>query len=352
MIKSNKRIEIVRSETRGLSSMSHASAVAARAVLAKRYASVRITIVNNLDDLEAIASRNPNLIFLGMEYILLQEVASLQPPEKLWLADYFDEHDIAYTGSGSTAHELQRNKSLAKQCVVEAGLQSAAYCVIRQNETPSSRNIPLTFPVFIKPISGGGGQGVDSRSLAYTFDELVSKVHSIAARLHSDSLVEEYLPGREFSVAILKDEYSSEYVSMPIELIAPLDQNGVRMLSGAVKSADAEQAVPVTDLALKTTVSELALAVFLALGARDYGRIDIRLDAHGVPHFLEANLIPSLIEGYGSFPKACLLNMDLGYEAMMLSIAELGLARTSATYEATAGLALLAEPGLSLSAGV
>ena len=116
---------------------------------------------------------------------------------------------------------------------------------------------------------------------------------------------------------------------MPIELIAPLNDKDTRILSGKVKSSNTEQAIAVTDAAVKSVVSELALDVFTALGARDFGRIDIRMDDQGVPHFLEANLIPSLISGYGSFPKACLLNLGLDYEPMIMNIAQLGLARSS-----------------------
>lgn len=99
------------------------------------------------------------------------------------------------------------------------------------------------------------------------------------------------------------------------------------MLSQAVKSADREQAVAVLDKAIYSKVTALALAVFTALGARDYGRIDIRMDEHGTPHFLEANLIPSLISNYGSFPKACVINLGLDYESMILRIVRLGFGR-------------------------
>jgi D-alanine-D-alanine ligase len=66
---------------------------------------------------------------------------------------------------------------------------------------------------------------------------------------------------------------------------------------------------------------------FVALGARDYGRIDIRMDSHGVPHFLEANLISSLLRDYGNFPKACLLNSNIDYENMIYRIIDLSLSR-------------------------
>jgi D-alanine-D-alanine ligase len=135
------------------------------------------------------------------------------------------------------------------------------------------------------------------------------------------------LPGREFSVAILKDIDTGVYDAMPLELVAPADTFGERFLSAQVKSADTERNLPVTDPIIRTQISLLALNVFEALGARDYGRIDIRLDAQGVPHFLEANLLPSLLEGYGNFPKACLLNKGLPFTAMINNLVELAWAR-------------------------
>ncbi|MDO8591656.1 MAG: D-alanine--D-alanine ligase [bacterium] len=309
--------------------MSKVSRGAVLTVLAKHYTDVRITIIDNLSDLEALVERRPNLVFLGMKFIPVDHDLGLQDPNKIWIAKYLDARGIAYTGSDQMAHELERNKPLAKQRVLEAGLITSRFYVARQNQAQHEGSMSLTFPLFIKPTSRGGGQGIDSDSVVNNFDQLHSKVNSIAADLKSDSLVEEYLPGREFSVAILKDEHSSQFSLMPIELIAPLDKHGLRILSSQVKSADTESFAEVTDKNIEARVTALAIDVFHALGARDYGRIDIRLDKAGVPHFLEANLIPSLINGYGNFPKACLLNMNLGFESMILSIVKLGLARST-----------------------
>ncbi len=57
--------------------------------------------------------------------------------------------------------------------------------------------------------------------------------------------------------------------------------------------------------------------------------IDIRLDKVGTPQFLEANLIPSLINGYGNFPKSCLLNSGLDYEEIILAITALGMSHSA-----------------------
>jgi D-alanine-D-alanine ligase len=101
------------------------------------------------------------------------------------------------------------------------------------------------------------------------------------------------------------------------------------MLSRRVKNANIEQVRAVDDANVRIAVCKLARDAFEALGARDYGRIDIRMDGDGVPHFLEANLYPSLAGGYGSFPKAYELNARLEYKQMILSIAELGIARSA-----------------------
>ncbi|HEV2403668.1 MAG TPA: hypothetical protein VGS08_05725 [Candidatus Saccharimonadales bacterium] len=314
--------------------MSQVSCDAIFAVLAKHYTKVGITIVNNLIDLDTLLASRPDLVFLGMEFIPNNLLPGLADPHKIWLSDVLDQHGIAYTGSGQMAHELGRNKHQAKQRVLDAKLRTSPFCIIRQTQTIDSNYVALNFPLFIKPTNRGGGVGIDSDSVAYCFEQLQSKVNSISNVLHADALIEEYLPGREFSVAILKGEDSSEYSVMPIELVAPPDNNGIRVLSNKVKSSNMEKALAVVDEVIKSEVATLALDVFHALGARDYGRIDIRLDADGVPNFLEANLIPSLISGYGSFPKACVLNIGLSYDSMIMRIATLGLAHNACSTEA------------------
>ena len=327
MIKSNKQIVIVRSTTKALSSMSQVSCDAVLAVLAKHFTTVKVSTINNLSDLEALVACGPDLVFLGMEFIPANPALGMTDPDKIWLSDFLDEHEIAYTGSSQSAHELDRNKPLAKQYILDAGLRTSAFCVIKQDQLFADHDISLVFPLFVKPTNRGGGLGIDSESIVHNFDQLRLRVDTIATKFQTDTLVEEYLPGREFSVAILKDEDSTEFLVMPIELIAPPDSYGARLLSSQVKSSNSEQALQVIDEVIKSKVTKLALNAFCALGARDYGRIDIRLDAAGVPHFLEANLIPSLISGYGSFPKACMVNIGLEYEPMILRIARMGLDR-------------------------
>lgn len=324
-----KHIEIVSSTVRGLSSMSQESRDAALTVLRRHFTDVRIALIDNIADLQALVGRQPDLVFLGMKFIPHSPGLGMHDPHKIWISNYLDEHGIAYTGSGQLAHELELDKPSAKQRVLDAGFRTSPFYVAKQNQTLGEQNIALNFPLFIKPTNRGGGVGVDKFSVAHNFDQARSKVQSITNALSSDSLLEEYLPGREFSVAVLRDEFSSVLSAMPIELVAQPDQHGTRMLSSQVKSSNTEQVLEVNDYKTRSQVCALAINVFRALGARDYGRIDIRLDGTGTPQFLEANLLPSLIDGYGSFPKACMLNLSLDYESMLLTIVRMAASRQS-----------------------
>lgn len=319
-MKVNKHIEIVRSSNPALRSLGQVSCRAIFEILSKHYRKVGITIVNNLSDLEDLITKQPDLVFLGMRFIE-------DGPDKIWLSAYLDECGITYTGSAQAAHFLEYDKAAAKKRIIDAGLATAPFYVARQVGPSTASKTELKFPLFVKPLSCGGGLGIDGNSLVHSHNELSTKVRSIANGLIADSLVEEYLPGREFTVAILKDEVGVGFLCMSLELIAPM-ANGVRILSGKIKSADTERAVLVNNPATKSRVEEFALDVFCALGARDYGRIDIRLSKDGVPNFLEANLTPSLLSGYGSFPKACIANIGLDYESMILRIVKLAINRS------------------------
>ncbi len=312
-------IEIIRTDIAGLSSLSLKSALGIQIALETKHETVPIISINNLDDLETVVARKPDLIFLGLKYILLGSLG------KIWLAEYFQNHGIATTGSDSHAHQLELDKTKAKTAVINAGLVTSPFFVVKKDGAIADEDL-LSFPMFVKPTNRGGGLGIDVNSVVHSSEQLHAKIASLQLNHGADSLVEQYLSGREFSVAILSDA-SGIYNTLPIELIAPLNSQGDRLLSAKVKSADAEKAITITDEFLASRINALAISVFHALGARDYGRIDIRLDQDGKPNFLEANLIPSLMENYGSFPKACVLHQELQHAEMILQIAELALTR-------------------------
>lgn len=327
MQKMDRYIEIVSSTLPGLSSMGPSSRQGILKVLSAHYQHVRISIVNDIADLEALVKRQPDVVFLGMKFLPVDPLKGQYDTQKIWITEYLDAHQITHTGSSYRAHTYEQNKTHAKREVHKHGLATAPFVIAEHGGTINGVLGELNFPLFVKPVDRGGGEGIDSNSVVYTEAQLRQKIASIHLQLRTDALVEEYLPGREFSVALLRHIDATDLYVMPLELIAPVDHYGHRVLSSRVKSADTERAIAVTDPVIHRVISRLARQVFDCLEGQDYGRIDIRLDRDGNAQFLEANLLPSLLEGYGNFPKACMLNENIDYQTMALHITELAFER-------------------------
>jgi D-alanine-D-alanine ligase len=320
--KINKHIVIVGSANHRLNAMAPSSRLSIAAVLRKRYTKVGITVVNNVDDLDALIAKKPDLVVLGMKLILLEPEKSYDDSKKIWLASYLEEHGIAYTGSDSIALGLEVDKHDAKLTAITAGLRSSAFFISTMSSPTFRHN--LQFPLFVKPTNRRASKGIDEQSVVYSDADLRAKIQSIHRVCSSDALIEEYLPGREFSVAVIRQQSSGRLLAMPIELTTPADKNGHSILSQSVKNADSETVLPVHDTKLQRSLSALAIGVFEALGARDYGRIDMRLDRHGKPSFIEANLMPGL-SAHGYLSRCFYLHQGIPYPDMILAIAELGL---------------------------
>ncbi len=330
--KKNLYIEIVASSNPRLNAMSHESQQSILKILKLRYSLVKVTIVDTMADLDDLVMKKPDLVILGMKLILLERSWGYDASPKVWLSSYLKSHNINFTGSDTKALELEYNKHESKQCVIDAGLKSSAY-FISPIKNPIF-NHKLTFPLFVKPTDRGDSKGIDEKSVVYNQDELITKIKSIHKECTSDALIEEYLPGREFSVAVIRKPGSTKITAMPIEIIAPTDSLGNIFLSEKVKQSDSESVIAVKDIELNEIIKQSSIAMFLALGSRDYGRIDVRLNSDGIPYFIEANLMPGLSE-HGYMARCFKLNFDISYQEMILSIIELAEERTAKTIKSS-----------------
>ncbi len=79
------------------------SAVAIRRVLRKNYKQVHITSVDNMEDLEKLVAKKPDLVVLGMKLALLNPEMGYDDSPKVWLSTYLHEHNINFTGSDTDA---------------------------------------------------------------------------------------------------------------------------------------------------------------------------------------------------------------------------------------------------------
>src|ERR1051325_11234502 len=110
-------------------------------------------------------------------------------------------YDIPYAFSDPLTLALTLDKAMAKRVVRDCGIPTADFAVIER--AADIRNIDLPFPLFLKPVAEGSGKGVDAKSKVDNRAQLDRTARSLLARFRQPVLVETFLPGREFTVAIL-----------------------------------------------------------------------------------------------------------------------------------------------------
>ena len=196
----------------------------------------------------------------------------------------------SYTGSGVLASALAMNKEKSKRVFRDAGIPTPRGVFVTTDGLtvpPQVREFPtrVGWPVVVKPNDQGSTIGV---TIAHDAAELAEGV-AAAARLSRDVLVEEFIPGRELTVAVLGDE------ALPVVEIMP--ESGFYDYEAKYSKGRSQYRVP-ADLpepqALR--VRELGAAAFRALGCRGVARVDFRLHTDGTPYCLEVNTVPGLTE--------------------------------------------------------
>ena len=285
-------------------------------ILSKRYANVAITEIACKKDLKKLVKKKPDLVFSGVKYFNFDS-------EKIWLNDYLEQYNIPYIASSKTALDNESNKNKAKKLILKAKIKTADFFITIPGQHKSESSLPISFPLFIKPIKGGDSRGIDANSIVNNFSSFKKKVLDIKNKHNLPSLVETYLPGKEYSVGIFQDSFTGDLKAMPVEIIIKKNINGHCILDFDVKKDDEEKVIAVTDIKIFKKLSKLAKTSFKALGGKSLGRIDIKMNHLGIPHFMEANLMPGLRKGY--FYRSCMLNLNMNYEEMIFSIANTGL---------------------------
>ena len=249
--------------------------------------SVRLNVCQTKNDLDEVIKRNPELVILAVKYI------AISYKDDIWLSEYFALHAINFTGSTREVLKLDSNKVLAKTHLTNKGIKTADYFIATPGQYKTETDLPITFPLFLKPLDAANGNGIDDQSFVTNFTGYESKISSLYAAFNQPVLAEEYLDGREFTVAVIKTNDEKLIVSA-VEAIPPTSTKGLRILGAEVKKDDSEELRKIDDNEVKNKVTSLAIDAFNALGARDFGRIDIKTNKSGECFFMEANLVPGM----------------------------------------------------------
>lgn len=281
---------------------------------------VKLNLCTSKNDLEKVVKRKPDLVILAVKYL------SFDNEKNIWLSDYFDKHMINYTASPREILRFDSNKVLAKQHLKKMGIKTANYFTAVPGEYKSEKELPIAFPLFLKPIDAANGNGIDDLSFVTNFADFESKILSLDNTFGLPILVEEYLDGKEFTVAII-ETLNKDLVVSPIEIVPMPSTNGLRILGQKAKKDDSEELKKIRDTTLKIKLTKLASEVFIALKVRDYGRIDIKTNKAGECFFMEANLVPGMTKKSSYFPKAHEIENEFTYDKVIELMLSKGLNR-------------------------
>lgn len=285
---------------------------------------VSLSVCSTKEDLDDVVARKPKLVILAVKYVPVEN------EDNIWLSSYFEENGINYTGSTREVLEFDSNKVLAKTHLINKGISTAAYFLAIPDQFKRVEDLPIRFPLFLKPLDAANGNGIDDLSFVTNFTEYESKINSLYKTFKQPILVEQYLEGREFTVAVIKTRYDELSVSA-VEIIPPVSGKGLRILGAQAKKDDSEKIIRIAEIELKEKVVALAIQAFNALGVRDFGRVDIKSNDQGDCYFMEANLVPGMTYSSSYFPQACDIAQGFSYDKVIELILAGGLSRIIST---------------------
>jgi len=234
---------------------------------------------------------------------------------------------VPYSGSDPFSLSLCLDKARTKEFLAYHGVPTAPFALIRNAaEIPAmldrlttrktkSGSTRLRLPLFVKPVHEGSSKGITEDNYCRTVGEAQAQTAFLLERYAQPVLVEEYLPGREFTCAVMGNGDGAHVLPIVAMNFDALPPGALPVYGFEAKWLWDDRRHPLEifecpariDEALRSRIEEVVLSAYQVLGCRDWSRIDVRLDAAGVPNVVEVNPLPGILpnpEDNSCFPKA------------------------------------------------
>ena len=203
---------------------------------------------------------------------------------------YLELLDIPYQGAGVLGSSLAMDKNMAKVLFRQQALPVASWlmAVPADKEDPARLLGDLSLPLVVKPIREGSSLGM---SVAKTVDELRDGI-CLAYEHDSDVMVEEFIQGREITVAVIGN---NDLQALPLIEIIPGEEFAFFDYKAKYEENASKEICP-ADVSAKITKTAQRYAVdaHKALQLRGYSRTDMMLTDEGELYILETNTIPGM----------------------------------------------------------
>jgi D-alanine-D-alanine ligase len=248
------------------------------------------------------------------------------------IAAFLDLIGKRYTGSGTHGLMLAQDKAIAKKIFSFHGIHTPVFARSYRGRLDFSHD--LQFPVIVKPAREDGSIGIEFSAVVSSIRELMERIDWLHAHFDSPVLIEEYIDGREIYVGVLGNDNPEALPVVELDL-SKLPDGTPRIAAAEVKWGKGTKAYRDTKSMIATDISEetvltlqqTAVAAYQALELRDYGRVDMRLQADGRVHVIEVNPNPWL----SSRAELAMAARKSGrsYSELVAEIVELAMARAS-----------------------
>jgi D-alanine-D-alanine ligase len=248
-------------------------------------------------------------------------------------------YGIPYSGSDPFTLSLCLDKARTKETLAFHGIPTPMFAVARKLDELEAVTERLNLPLFVKPLHEGSSKGITDNNLCWDSRHLYEQTEFLLENYNQPVIVEEYLPGKEFTCAVLGN--GDEATVLPI-----VGMNFETLPKGALpiygfdakfvwdrpkNPLDIFQCPARITTELQASIERVTLDAFRVLGCRDWARIDVRLDAAGVPNVLEVNPLPGILPDPADnscLPKAARA-VGIGYDELIQSCLKYAAARQS-----------------------
>ncbi len=200
---------------------------------------------------------------------------------------------IPFVGADGLTLGLALDKVLTKKVLIAEGIPTPRFQTV--TDPDKLWEVDLHFPLIVKLQCEGSSKGLSEKSLVNTPQELQQQVKWLMETYKQSSIfIEEFIEGREFTVALIGNEQPDAYPVVQISLDGKTEL-GRKFFTFAYlrNGADYICPAPIPE-PLAKKMQQMALRTYQAVDCRDFGRVDFRVDWQGNPYVLEINPLPSL----------------------------------------------------------
>ncbi|MGE5364442.1 MAG: D-alanine--D-alanine ligase family protein [Bacteroidota bacterium] len=265
----------------------------------------------------AISEINPDIIFN-----LVESVDGYSNYES-YVTGLYNLLGIPYTGNTPLALGTCLNKSRTKLILKSYDIDTPAFFIAPYQTIISPEHFTLNFPVIMKLLNEDASIGISEFSVVKTMDDLNARLRFLYRTYRQDVLIEEYVEGREFNVAIMDGELlpvsEIDFEGLPVGLPKIVTYEGKWSPESVYYRHTCPRCPAQIDEKLKKEIGEIALKTFYALGCRSYARVDIRLSDKRIPYVIEVNPNPDISADSGFARASAAAGMD--YPQMLRRIA-------------------------------